>query len=158
MSINYSSSVYLVKDVNVSRRFYEKLGQRVKLDHGECVVFESGVSIWLKEHAHNIMFKGKPMPEKGHEDVELYFVADDIMAARELVSGCGARFVHDIEEQPWGQRVFRAYDPDGHIIEFGEPMEVVIKRYLAQGMPVEDTAKRTSMPLDIVKQVAGQAR
>jgi transposase len=41
-----------------------------------------------------------------------------------------------------------------YIVEFGEPMEVVIKRFLRQGMSIEETAKRTSMTLEIVKQIA----
>lgn len=158
MSINYISSVIFVKDVKSSRQFYEKtLGQEVELDHGECVVFKGGFSIWLKEYAHNLIFKGCHEKEEGH-GVEMYFETDNIAATRDRLMKAGARLVHDFEEQPWGQRVFRAYDPDGYIVEFAEPMETVIKRYLAQGMSVEDTAKRTSMPPDMVRQVAGQAR
>lgn len=29
--------------------------------------------------------------------------------------------IHPIERQAWGQKVFRFYDPDGHIVEVGEP-------------------------------------
>ena len=32
-----------------------------------------------------------------------------------------ARIVHPIRTEPWGQRVFRLLDPDGHIVEVGEP-------------------------------------
>jgi hypothetical protein len=62
--------------------------------------------------------------------------------------------LHPLREQPWGQRVFRCFDPDGHIVEVGEPMPVVIGRYLSQGMSVEEATERTSMPLDIVRQIA----
>jgi hypothetical protein len=30
--------------------------------------------------------------------------------------------IHPILQQAWGQRVFRFYDPDRHIVEIGEPM------------------------------------
>jgi hypothetical protein len=43
-----------------------------------------------------------------------------------------------------------------YIIEFGEPMEVVIKRFIKQGMSAEETADRTSMPLEMVMQVSKQ--
>ncbi|MDF2566503.1 MAG: glyoxalase, partial [Massilibacillus sp.] len=60
-------------------------------------------------------------------------------------------FVHDMIEQPWGQRVFRIYDPDKHMVELGEPMTAVIKRYLNQGMTLIEVAKRTSMPVEFVQ-------
>jgi catechol 2,3-dioxygenase-like lactoylglutathione lyase family enzyme len=94
------------------------------------------------------------MSEERQAGVELYFETDDVEGARDLLRRRGVRFVHDIFEQPWGQRVFRVYDPDMYIVEFGEPIEAVIKRSLSQGMSVEDTAARTSMPLDIVVQTA----
>jgi hypothetical protein len=53
--------------------------------------------------------------------------------------------------------VFRVYDPDGHIVEIGEPMPVVIHRFLAQGMSAEEAAERTSMPLEIVQKIAESA-
>jgi hypothetical protein len=62
--------------------------------------------------------------------------------------------VHPLREQPWGQRVLRVYDPDGHIVEVGEPMPAVIMRFLAEGLSPEAIAQRTAMPLDIVQQVA----
>ncbi len=54
--------------------------------------------------------------------------------------------------------MFRIYDPDKYIVEFGEPMDIVIKRYIGQGMSAEETAIRTSMPLDIVSQVEKKIR
>jgi hypothetical protein len=62
--------------------------------------------------------------------------------------------VHPLREQPWGQHVIRFYDPDGHVVEIGEPMPAVISRFLGQGLSVEEVARRTSMPLEIVQQMA----
>ena len=61
-------------------------------------------------------------------------------------------------EQPWGQRVFRIYDPDKHMVELGEPMTAVIKRYLNQGMTPIEVAKRMSMPFEIVQTVVIEAK
>jgi hypothetical protein len=66
--------------------------------------------------------------------------------------------VHPVVEQPWGQRVFRVYDPDGHVVEIGEPMDAVIRRFLEQGMTVEEAAPRTSMPLEIVRAIAKEMK
>ena len=60
-------------------------------------------------------------------------------------------FIHGIKEQPWGQRVMRFYDPDMHIIEVGESMESVARRFLRKGLSVEETAKRILMPEEFVK-------
>lgn len=160
MKARYVSSLLFVSDIKTSRDFYESvLGQSVGLDHGECVAFSAGFSIMLRDYAYGIIFKEKFPGEpsgKHHADAELYFETDDVEGARDLLMKHGVPFVHDIFEQPWGQRVFRVYDPDKYIIEFGEPMDAVIKRFIGQGMSIEDTAARTSMPPDIVRRVAKQ--
>jgi hypothetical protein len=46
----------------------------------------------------------------------------------------------------------RFYDPDMHIIEVGESMESVARRFLRKGLSVEETAKRILMPEEFVKQ------
>jgi len=38
-----------------------------------------------------------------------------------------------------------------HIIEVGESMEIVIKRFLKQGLSVEETANRTMHPIEYVR-------
>ncbi|WP_195570750.1 hypothetical protein [Paenibacillus sp. 1001270B_150601_E10] len=61
--------------------------------------------------------------------------------------------VRDILEQSWRQRVFRVYDPVKYIIEIGEPMNVVIRRFYESGMTLEKVAERSSTPLNIVTNV-----
>jgi hypothetical protein len=39
-----------------------------------------------------------------------------------------------------------------HIVEVGEPMESVAKRFLRKGLSIEETAKRTLMPEEFVRQ------
>ncbi len=120
--------------------------------------FIGGFSLWQADHASHILFGRDDAIRPAHDDHrgEMYFEADDIEEAMALVSRSGARFVHGLVEQPWGQRVFRVYDPDGHIVEIGEPMAAVIKRFLKSGMTIEEVAPRTSMPLEIVKAVASE--
>jgi len=57
-------------------------------------------------------------------------------------------------EHDWGQRVIRIYDPDGHIIEVGESLDYVAKRYLKSGMSVEETALKTQLPQAQVELIA----
>jgi hypothetical protein len=47
-----------------------------------------------------------------------------------------------IKEAEWGQRSIRFYDLDGHIIEVGENIKMVVKRFLDSGMSMAETSKR----------------
>ena len=62
----------------------------------------------------------------------------------------GAELVHPLTEYPWGQRVVHFYDPDRHIVEVEESMDTVVRRFLAQGMSVEQTAEITQHPVEFV--------
>lgn len=61
-------------------------------------------------------------------------------------------YVHPIIEHSWGQRVVRLYDPDKHIIEVGENIKMVCKRFINTGMTVEQVAKRMDVPIDYVNE------
>ena len=41
-----------------------------------------------------------------------------------------------------GRRVVRFYDPDGHLIEVGEDMGMVVRRFLASGQTLEEVSAR----------------
>ena len=56
------------------------------------------------------------------ENVELYFETDRLEETRDRMQNLGIPFLHDIEVQSWGQRVFRIKDPDGYVVEIGERM------------------------------------
>jgi catechol 2,3-dioxygenase-like lactoylglutathione lyase family enzyme len=158
MSIKYQSSVIFVKDIKASRQFYEGLlEQQVEMDFGPNVGFVGGFAIWQVEHAYQMLFGRAPEDDRqlGRENLELYFESEDLDAVSAKLSEAGVQFVHPTREQPWGQRVFRVHDPDGHIVEIGEPIPVFIQRFLEQGMSVEEAAERTSMPVEIVRQIAG---
>ena len=84
---------------------------------------------------------------------ELYFEEEDLDSfLKKLKEMNSIEYVHELKEQPWGQRVIRFYDPDMHIIEVGEPMESVVKRLLSEGLSVEETSKRTLMPEEFIRQ------
>ena len=50
-------------------------------------------------------------------------------------------------EHSWGQRVVRFYDPDGHIIEVGEDMKMVVERFLSAGMTMEEVSARMDVSI-----------
>jgi catechol 2,3-dioxygenase-like lactoylglutathione lyase family enzyme len=153
--IQFQSSVIFVKDIARSRQFYEGLlQQKVAMDHGLNVGFEAGFALWQVEHARQTIFGAAgDTGQLGQRNFEIYFETDELDPIYQQITATGVPFVHPIHEQPWGQRVFRVYDPDGHIVEVGEPMPVVILRFLSMGMSPEAIAQRTSMPLSIVQQI-----
>lgn len=144
----------VVNNMEVSRNFYEKvLGQKVQYDFGENVSFEGGFAIHLKSHFSDLINIDKRDIIQKSNNSELYFEEEDLDSfLQKLKTIDFIEYVHELKEQPWGQRVIRFYDPDMHIIEVGEPMESVVKRLLSEGSSIEETSKRTLMPEEFVRQ------
>lgn len=92
-------------------------------------------SVMTKSHNFQLYFEVENLDE----------MFDNLKSMEEL------RWVHEITEYPWGQRDIRIYDPDMHIVEIAESMESVIKRFLSQGMPVDEISKRIIYPIDFLK-------
>jgi catechol 2,3-dioxygenase-like lactoylglutathione lyase family enzyme len=152
----FTSAVFFVKEIARSRAFYtELLGQKVTMDYGRCVVLEGGLAIWQEEYAWEVVFGKKPPRATPGKNIkaEIAFEIEDIDSLWKRLIDAGVQVTHPVREQPWGQQVGRVYDPDGHLVEFGEPMWVVVRRLAAQGLPPEEIAPRTSMPLPIVKNI-----
>ncbi|SMF85818.1 Uncharacterized conserved protein PhnB, glyoxalase superfamily [Paenibacillus uliginis N3/975] len=156
--IKFISSVLFVKDIAVSRMFYEEiLDQQIEIDYGVNIGYVGGFSIWKKDVAHQNIFRDNKaeieLIGNRKQQIELYFEVEYIDKICKKLKDHQIEFVHDMFEQPWGQRVFRVYDPDKYIIELGEPMNVVIKRYYETGMTFEEVAERSSTPISIVRSV-----
>ncbi len=142
----------VVEDIGVSRRFYEEvLGQKVLYDHGENIQFESGLSIHQKKHFAKLTGIAPAAVKQRPHNAELYFEEDDLEDFLLRKKPLDIEYIHGLKEQPWGQRALRFYDPDGHVVEIGETMRSVARRFLGQGLTAEETAKRISMPLSFVE-------
>lgn len=144
----------MVKDMLRSRRFYsELLGLQVISDFGANITFAGGISLLALDTWAE--FIGKPSDQVvfGHNAGELYFETDCIEAFIQRLNGfLGAELdiVHPLIEHRWGQKVIRFYDPDGHIIEVGEDMELVVRRFIESGLTVEQTATRMGVKAEYV--------
>ncbi len=157
--LKYQGMLIAVEDVAVSRRFYEEcLGQKVMLDFGVNVGFEGGLAIHLKRHFQELLGGGERFAAvtKSHSG-ELYFESDEVEVFEQRLKDAGVEFIHAVCEQPWGQRVMRFYDPDGHVVEIGETMEAVVQRFYQQGSSVENICQKTGMPRPFVEGVIGAA-
>ena len=66
--------------------------------------------------------------------------------------------VHPAREHGWGQRVVRLYDPDRHIIEVGESMAKVARRFFDSGLSEEASYPPLSTADGGDVRISGEAR
>jgi catechol 2,3-dioxygenase-like lactoylglutathione lyase family enzyme len=125
MKITHVETIVFVSDIASSTAFYsDVLGQPIKHDYGQIVMFEHGFSIHDGPNLLENTYKKPgafPNGPQGKDNLDIYFETDDLEGALAAVVESGAEIIHPIEVQPWGQRVFRFHDPDGHIVEIGDP-------------------------------------
>ncbi|MCI8731228.1 MAG: glyoxalase [Lachnospiraceae bacterium] len=142
----------VVEDIERSRKFYHDLfGLEMTADFDGNMILTEGLVLQEKKIWETLI--GRPSV-CGDSDAELYFEEnnlDDFMEKLEAYSE-PVRYLNPLMEHHWGQRVIRIYDPDGHVIEVGEAMDYVIKRFYEAGMSLEAIAQKTQFP---VEQVAG---
>lgn len=154
----YHSAVVFVRDIAAAKRFYiDLLGMEIDLDFGTNVGLKGGVTLWQIDPNHIIPQRlGSEAIGGKANRFELYFETEDLGAACERVKAGGAEFLHELHEEPWGQRTMRFFDPDRHLIEIGELLEVFIKRLHAGNMTPEQVAQKSSVPLAKVKEILGE--
>lgn len=143
----------VVKNIEKSKAFYRDLfGLRVLTDFGENVILSEGLV--LQEQKIWEGFIQKEVVYRNH-DAELYFEENDMDCFLEKLNRYSGEisYVNELMEHDWGQRVVRIYDPDGHVIEVGEPLEAVAQRCLKSGLSVEETAKKTQLPIDYIQTI-----
>lgn len=149
--MEFKLALLAVKDVNVSKKFYGELfNQKVILDFGRNVTFSGGFAI-QEDFAWLTNLPADSVIEKSN-NMELYFEVDDFDVFMQKMKDYGnVEYVHQPKKYEWKQRVVRIYDPDHHIIEIGESMAVIAKRYLAEGYSIEETSKIIQHPIEFVE-------
>lgn len=147
--MKYTGTLIAVNDIEKSKQFYHNvLGLDVVADFGANVTLTGGVVLQTLEtwqsfiHTDDVTLKNNAG--------ELYFETEDMDAFAQHLEFFDICYVHKLHEHPWGQRVIRFYDPDGHIIEAAEKLDAVIARFVAQGLSPKETADRMGIPLDFV--------
>ena len=85
--------------------------------------------------------------------MELYFEEEDFDGfIDKLKTYHDIEYVSDVIRHDWGQRVIRFYDPNGHIIEVGESMKMVVKRFLDSGMSMDEISLKMDVSIaDLAK-------
>lgn len=145
------------KDLEKSKEFYHNiLEQTVVNDLGANVTLSGGFALqslaswqeFIQKNNNDIVF--------GSNSAELVFEIDDMDAFLSKLNSFDVAYVHPVKEHAWGQRVVRFYDPDQHIIEVGENMTVVVKRFIESGLTTEQTSKRMGIPVEAVSYLLAQ--
>ncbi|WP_276767887.1 VOC family protein [Dielma fastidiosa] len=143
------NTMLVVKDMERSKKFYwEVIGLRTLVDLQIHAVLTGGLG--LQTEASWQGFIEQETSYKGN-DAEIYFEEDDFEPFIEKLTKMDIEYVHPPYTHEWGQRVVRFYDPDYHILEVGESMKIVCRRFLDAGLDEMQIAKKTSLPLKAVR-------
>jgi len=140
--MKYLGTVLSVSDIQAARKFYEDLfGLEVDQDFGINISFVGGLA--LQQEFDWIVGVPKEKILKDSNNMEIYFEGEDFDGFVDTLKGYPEiKYVHEAKEAPWGQRSVRFYDLDGHIIEVGESMPMVVKRFQYSGLTMEEIAER----------------
>jgi len=145
------NTMLVVTDMDRAVEFYKRvLGLQVILDFGANKTLTGGLALQTLETYKE--FIGTDDISFGGNNFELYFEEDDFDSFADNLRTCDVQYVHPVKEHSWGQRVVRFYDPDRHIIEVGENMKAVCKRFIDSGMTPEQVAERMDVPVEYVNE------
>lgn len=137
-----------VADINAARKFYEDLfGLEVFQDYGRNIAFTCGLA--LQQDFDWLVDLPKEKVLKKSNNAEIVFEEQDFDGfLNKLKEYPDIEYLGEVIEHSWGQRVIRFYDLDGHIIEVGEDMKMVIKRFLDSGMTMEEVSVKMDASIE----------
>ncbi len=138
--MKYTCVVISVANINAARRFYQELfGLEVYQDYGKNIAFTCGLA--LQQDFDWLVNLPKEKIIKKSNNAEIVFEEQDFDGfLNKLKAYSNIEYLGEVIEHSWGQRVIRFYDPDGHVIEVGEDMKMVIQRFLNAGMTMEEVS------------------
>lgn len=146
--MKYTCTVISVADINAARKFYEDLfGLELYQDYGRNILFACGLALqqdfdWL------VNLPKEKILEKSN-NAEIVFEESDFDGfLMKLKKYPNIEYLGEVIEHSWGQRVMRFYDLDGHIIEVGEDMKMVINRFLSSGMTMEEVSVKMNASVE----------
>ena len=137
-----------VADINAARKFYEDLfGLEVFQDYGRNIAFTCGLA--LQQDFDWLVDLPKEKVIKKSNNAEIVFEEQDFDGfLNKLKEYPDIEYLGEVIEHSWGQRVIRFYDLDGYIIEVGEDMKMVIKRFLDSGMTMEEVSVKMDVSIE----------
>lgn len=116
-------------------------------DYGRNIAFTCGSA--LQQDFDWLVHLPKESILRKSNNVELCFEEQDFDSfLHKLKKYPNIECLGEVIEHSWGQRVIRFYDLDGHIIEVGENMKMVIKRFLASGMTIDEVSVKMDVSFE----------
>lgn len=163
--IRFKGPAAYVADLDRSRAFYEGLLGLTVLrvmargDRPIAVAYTEGLSVWLARDAYAALFGDASLaPETlGCGNWENTFETAAYEQIHVRLRAAGAEFLYEPRTLPWGQRGFRVYDPDGHILDISETMTACVRRQAAEGKPLEHISATSGCTLGEVRQMLSSA-
>ena len=155
MKLQLQNLLFVVADMERSKNFYKTvLGLEPVSDFGANVVLEGGLALQTLDSWAGFLGKTPEEIAFGGNSSEVYFETGDFDGfLRQLFERPSVELVHAPLEHRWGQRVVRLYDPDRHIIEVGESLDKVAKRFRDGGLNEEGVARRMDISLEYAKKL-----
>lgn len=146
-NMKYICTVISVTDINAARKFYENMfGLEVYQDYGKNIAFTCGLA--LQQDFDWLVGIPKDRVLQKSNNAELVFEEQDFDGfLNKLKEYPDIECLGEVIEHSWGQRVIRFYDLDRHLIEVGEDMKMVVKRFLNTGMTMEEVSKRMDVSI-----------
>ncbi len=112
MDIRFHSTVLITRRLDEMNRFYTGLlGQKVRLDFGSCVTLECGLTLWEAHPGSALTRTAGGECRQGNGSLEVCFETEDFDTEAARMKNGGVPLLHDVAEEPWGQRTMRFYDP-----------------------------------------------
>jgi catechol 2,3-dioxygenase-like lactoylglutathione lyase family enzyme len=148
ISMKYVCTVISVADISAARKFYEELfGLEVYQDYGKNIAFTCGLALqqdfdWLVNIPKEKVLKKSNNAEVVFEEQNFDGFLNKLKEYSEI------EYLGEVIEHSWGQRVIRFYDLDEHLIEVGEDMQMVVKRFLASGMTMEEVSAKMDVSIE----------
>ena len=146
--MKYVCTVISVADISAARKFYEELfGLEVYQDYGKNIAFACGLALqqdfdWLVNIPKEKVLKKSNNAEVVFEEQDFDGFLNKLKAYSEI------EYLGEVIEHSWGQRVIRFYDLDEHLIEVGEDMQMVVKRFFASGMTMEEVSAKMDVSIE----------
>lgn len=147
--MKFHSITLFVKDIEKSKIFYTNLlNLSIEHDFGKNVILSNGITIWQIQQSH--LISQRLETELNSNRFELYFEAENLDEINIKLEQNRVKFLHPIHTEPWGQRTLRFFDPDNHLIEIGEPLEVFVMNMSKQGLSPEQISIKSGIPIETV--------
>lgn len=146
--MKYICTVISVSDIEAAKKFYKDLfGLKIYQDYGKNIAFTCGLA--LQQDFDWLVNLPKEKVLKKSNNVEIAFEESDfdefLIRLKQFEN---IEYLDEVMEHTWGQRVIRFYDLDGHIIEVGESMKIVIQRFLSTGMTMEEISSKMDASIE----------